>query len=218
MVLFIERVLYVSGLTLLSTSIPSETFNFSLDNFQLFTIRSDDDQTGDTLNTVINGIDIILNSSRGNDDVILIGISVNSTSNVTFYGNNTDECLSQQGTLDGNELSVTILNSSNSSKEIDIIFHKVLPHENNGMACVWLNEETQKWDTTGCNSTYIADKQEIRCHCSHLTTFSTIRNLKDVCNTELLSTLNEQFFLYLNAIFAFLFFSIILWFLYHTLR
>eukprot|EP01084_Bolivina_argentea_P151599 264603_1 len=39
MVLFIEKVLYLSGLASISTSIPTEVFNITFDNFELFTIR-----------------------------------------------------------------------------------------------------------------------------------------------------------------------------------
>ena len=66
MMQLIQRVLYVSGLVSISTSIPTETFNVSLGNLELFTVRVDGVSV---VNVTVRGIDIALQTEQDDVDV-----------------------------------------------------------------------------------------------------------------------------------------------------
>eukprot|EP01084_Bolivina_argentea_P151600 264604_1 len=221
MIFFIEKVLYLSGLVSISTSIPTEIFNITFDNFQLFTIRNDDQQN--ILNVIINDIQLLLNTkNQTNSDIIIVGISVNSSSNVTYNdgSDNTNDCLSNTGTLSNDEISVTVLNASNySSTEINITFDNIAETDSNTNAvCVWFNEKTQEWDSSGCSTIYSIEYKQIKCACNHLTTFGTIRGIQNKCNNLLTNFRGNKFFIFINAIFGILFISIVFWILFQILR
>ena len=194
----------------LSTSIPTETFNVNVSTLELFTIRMD----SDSVDVSLNGIDVSLRTNQSSVDVIMVGISTNSTRNQQFDGDD-DDCLSREGTLDGDEVSVTILNTS-SGTQIEIVFDDVDPDQV-GVACVWRNESSQTWETSGCRTRYSADERQIVCSCDHLTTFGTIRGLQNKCKS-LLVGLDDDAFVVLNSVFACLFAAIVVWVLFHALR
>ena len=69
------------------------------------------------------------------------------------------------------------VNTSHLASNVDIVF---TDDGEDNLQCVWLNEETGNWETSGCNTT-IMDNGQILCSCSHLTTFSMMKFLYDDC-------------------------------------
>eukprot|EP00484_Ammonia_sp_Unknown_P025837 CAMPEP_0197039254 /NCGR_PEP_ID=MMETSP1384-20130603/16076_1 /TAXON_ID=29189 /ORGANISM="Ammonia sp." /LENGTH=110 /DNA_ID=CAMNT_0042469821 /DNA_START=162 /DNA_END=490 /DNA_ORIENTATION=+ len=109
-----------------------------MSNFELFTVRSSN------FNGSVNGVNVTVGSGDGNVlDVVLFGINKQGEKDVGFNGDNV-ECLQQEnGNLGGDEVTVTIVNSTGGGVNITMKFrHNKDDNENEGVVCVWKDEES----------------------------------------------------------------------------
>ena len=167
--------------------------------------------------------DDILNHNKSNSnpfqnsvDVIMIGVITNeSIVNVSEIETREDVGCEQYGTLSQQSLSITILgndtNLANLSSNVQIEFDcdSVIGCDEEHK-CMWYNVTGNVWQDDGCDTYINSDDNKIKCSCSHLTTFATIRNIYKCASS---SQFIEQLFTwkywdYINLAIAALFFSI----------
>ena len=171
------------------------------------------------VNVTVRGIDIALQTEQDDVDVVVVGLSTTPIADQEFDDRGTSNCLSNSGTLNGDEVSVTIVNasaSSDSNTSIIIVFDNVGAGVQ-GSACVWKNETSGEWDSFGCTTETRDD--HIICSCNHLTTFGTVRGLHSDC-PQLLKwfDVDAAVFLPLCGGFTMLFAAIVAWVAFHVLR
>ncbi len=188
------KVVYIAQLLDLSVTIPSEYSLGSYGNFQIYTTRtSDEDVTVDLddVSVTIDGDD----TSGGRDDfgdtdedlnsvdVVIISIPTSGGgSEVTII----DEAkCSSDGTLSEDSVSINVVgdpsdeNTNTLSNNVSITFNG---HDGTqSSVCVWFNDETSTWESSGCLTKLNETSGKISCDCSHLTTFAVIESINDKC-------------------------------------
>ena len=105
-----------------------------------------------------------------------------------------DECSNYENVLSENSVGVTILNNNTNPHNLSSNINITIPinhtintddrNENVSIACVWLNETSNTWETEGCDTIYIESIDQYACSCSHLTTFSMVRSLRKRDNSK----------------------------------
>eukprot|EP01083_Nonionella_stella_P306242 1071772_1 len=208
-VVFLQKVIYIAGLSSISRAIPTEFAHITWNNFELYSIRND----SSSVDITVNDIKITLNANEdhgGVKDVVIFGISSNPNAkyNSEIDCNDSNAELELQGELDGQEVSVTIVNAS-QSVNITMAFTHSFEDEDDDIACVWWNEMEQDWESSGCEAQIDKAKGVIVCHCTHLTTFATISHLHNDCLSDKL--FNNQAVSFLMLIFAAAFGMIVVW-------
>ena len=186
----IRKSLYIYQLMELSVTIPYESLLYDSNTFQLCSYR--------TLNSNVtcsgSDISVFLDSSNTNNDGLSQtdeDINAVDFSVIFLYTNKSaayidDPCSSKkiQGELQGNSATIMLssdsINITNLTSNVDIIFNE---NDLYNLTCVWLNEETGIWQTSGCTK-IIENNGQIKCSCSHLTTFSLIKFVYDDCLTS----------------------------------
>eukprot|EP01083_Nonionella_stella_P141420 435657_1 len=208
-VVFLQKVIYIAGLSSISRAIPTEFAHITWNNFELYSIRND----SSSVDITVNDIKITLNANEdhgGVKDVVIFGISSNPNAkyNSEIDCNDSNAELELQGELDGQEVSVTIVNAS-QSVNITMAFTHSFEDEDDDIACVWWNEMEQDWESSGCEAQIDKAKGVIVCHCTHLTTFATISHLHNDCLSDKL--FNNQAVSFIMLIFAAAFGMIVVW-------
>ena len=87
------------------------------------------------------------------------------------------------GPIDGNgrlgatELEITIAgqNTTDLDDDVTMTFYEQYNTSDTAL-CVWFNEQSQEWDTSGCTTTFNTDGS-VTCSCNHLTVFATMHEL-----------------------------------------
>eukprot|EP01083_Nonionella_stella_P097920 275285_1 len=216
-IVFLQKVIHIAGLSSISRSIPTEFTHIKWDNFELYSIRND----SSSVDITVNDIKITLKDD-GHDrvkDVVIFGISSNPNTqyNSEIDCNDSNAQSQLQGALDGQEVSVTIVNASQSSAStvnITMAFTHTFDDDEDldDIACVWWNEMEQNWESSGCQAEIDKANGLIVCYCTHLTTFATITHLHNDCLSEKL--FNNHSISFIMLIFAAAFGIIFSWIVY----
>lgn len=197
----LQSVLHISTLLTMSKFIPSEYIFVKKDEFEVYAIRTSDENVNISVNDIFVNIPKNILSLNSNDifdsiDTLIVGYSENQKIV------NTDYLLSNQS------LSVTIsgdaVNTSHLPSNIEFIFTCDDADDGcNDYQCVWHDIQQNKWEHSGCDTIFLSNKK-ILCSCSHLTTFAMIKSIKqDNIQNELL--FSSHSWDYINWIFGAMF-------------
>ena len=184
---YIKYGLYLYELIKSSLYIPNELNKLSLNNnsIDIYTHKINNNN----INITISNISVFIGNelTRKNNpnildgnDIIILGFN-NTIQNVSYAGEFNNECDNNdlEGELNNRVISINIIGDINTStlngNNVSMSFKvSELPDE---FECVYLDEINNIWRNDGCITLYDEYTSTVTCICTHLTTFSIIKNI-----------------------------------------
>ena len=210
----LEYTIYCMNLMKISTFIPGETNIVNIGeyiNIESYRI----DETNVSIAVPDINITIDSNNLKGRQSFFNISTDLSSSDVIVISLNNIDKYVSYKNNKCNNNIelynksvSINVLSDidvSNLTDNINVEFkiHETLSQNNiDNYKCAWLNETTNEWESQGCTKHINYNTNTIRCSCSHLTIFSTIKAINiDKCNNDFINDLgNSKLYFYVNIV------------------